>query len=111
MKKQLELYELVLLLKTASTGVETLERVDFYRDFLCTKGSQVLVKNHGTRALAYPIKGFETATNVQFIFPGNGALLKEVSTQVQRDEFVLRSLVNKLAENDVQETLEMFNSN
>jgi ribosomal protein S6 len=111
MKKQLELYELVLLLKSASAGIETLERVDFYRDFLRTKGSQVLVKNHGTRSLAYPIKGFETATNVQFIFPGNGDLLKQVTTQVQRDDFVLRSLINKLADNEVEETLEMFNSN
>ena len=62
-KKELELYELVLLLKFTAVEEATKERIDFYRDFIQEKGSQVMVKNHGKKTLAYPIKGFETATS------------------------------------------------
>ena len=44
MKKELELYELVLLLKFTSTEAETNERIQRYKDFLTERGSQVMVK-------------------------------------------------------------------
>ena len=62
MKKELELYELVLLLKFTATEGETNEKIQNYKEFLTARGSQVMVKNQGKRSLAYPIKGFETAT-------------------------------------------------
>ena len=47
MKKELQLYELVLLLKFTTTEQETNAKIDRYRDFFTEKGSQVMVKNHG----------------------------------------------------------------
>ena len=101
MKKELELYELVLLLKFTSTEVETNERIQRYKDFLVERGSQVMVKNQGKRSLAYPIKGFETATSVQFVYLGNGELIKLLNTELQRDEFILRSITTKLMDDNL----------
>ena len=47
MKKELELYELILLLKFTTTEEETIAKTTYYRDFLIGKGSQVLIKNQG----------------------------------------------------------------
>tara|TARA_B100000475_G_scaffold90234_1_gene65172 strand:+ start:988 stop:1311 length:324 start_codon:yes stop_codon:yes gene_type:complete len=102
-KKELELYELVLLLKFTAVEEATRERIDFYRDFLKEKGSQVMVKNHGKKSLAYPIKGFETATSVQIVYLGNDSLIKQLNTEIQRDGFVLRSLTTKLMDQGVAE--------
>ena len=96
MKKELELYELVLLLKFTSTEAETSEIIQRYKDFLIEKGSQVMVKNHGKRSLAYPINGFDTATSVQLVYLGNGEVIKQLNVEIQRDEFILRSITTKL---------------
>ena len=96
MKKELELYELILLLKFTSTEAETNEKIQRYKDFLTEKGSQVMVKNQGKRSLAYPIKGFDTATSVQLVYLGNGELIKQINTEIQRDETVLRAITTKL---------------
>ena len=96
MKKELELYELILLLKFTSTESETNDRIQRYKDFLTERGSQVMVKNQGKRSLAYPIKGFDTATSVQVVYLGNGDLVKQIGTEIQRDEFILRAITTKL---------------
>lgn len=103
MKKELELYELVFMFKFDSTDEETNIKIDAYRDFLTEKGSQVMVKNHGKRSLAYPIKGFSTATYIQMVFLGNGSLVNQMNQRIQRDQAVLRSIVTKLAESTLQE--------
>ena len=103
MSKEIELYELILLLKYTSPEAETTEKVEHYRDFLTEKGSQVMVKNHGKRSLSYPIKGFETATFIQLVYCGNGNLIKEISTQIKRDESVLRSITTKLQDENVSD--------
>ena len=105
-KKELELYELVLLFKFTTVDETTRERIEFYRDFIKEKGTQVMVKNHGKKSLAYPIKGFETATSVQLVYPGNDTLIKQINVEIQRDEFVLRGLTTKLMDQNVAE---MFN--
>jgi len=97
MKKELELYELILLLKFTTTEQETISKTEYYRDFLIEKGSQVLVKNQGKISLAYPIKGFDIATSIQFIFLGNGELIKQLNVEIQRDDVILRSINTKLA--------------
>jgi|TARA_B100000768_G_C11154739_1_gene321865 ribosomal protein S6 len=96
MKKELELYELILLFKFTSTEAETVEKIQAYKDFLTEKGSQVMVKNQGKRSLAYPIKNVETATAVQFVYLGNGELNKQLGVEIQRDEYVLRATTTKL---------------
>ena len=103
LKKELELYELVLLFKFTTVEEETRERIDFYRDFIVGKGSQVMVKNHGKKSLAYPIKGFETATSVQIVYLGNNNLINQISTEIQRDESVLRGVTTKLQDQSVAE--------
>ena len=103
LKKELELYELVLLFKFTTVEEETRERIDFYRDFIVGKGSQVMVKNHGKKSLAYPIKGFETATSVQIVYLGNNNLINQISTEIQRDESVLRGVTTKLKDQSVAE--------
>ena len=102
-KKELELYELVLLFKFTTVEDAKRERVDFYRDFINDKGTQVIVKNNGKKSLAYPIKGFETATSVQIVYLGNDALIRQINTEVQRDEFVLRGLTTKLMDQSIAE--------
>ena len=100
-KKELELYELVLLLKFTTVEEMTQKRINFYRDFIQEKGSQVMVKNHGKKSLAYPIKGFETATSLQIVYLGNDSLIKQINTEVLRDDFVLRSLTTKLIDQNL----------
>ena len=72
------------------------EKIQNYKEFLTARGSQVMVKNQGKRSLAYPIKGFETATSVQFVYLGNGDLIKALNVELQRDETVLRAITTKL---------------
>ena len=103
MKKELELYELVMLLNLTSTEQDTTNKIEFYRDFLVEKGSQVMVKNHGKVSLAYPIKGFDTATSIQVVYLGNGTLVKQLNTEIQRDESILRALTTKLQDKNVAE--------
>ena len=100
-KKELELYELVLLIKFTAVDGAVNERVDFYRDFIKDKGTQVMVKNNGKKSLAYTIKGFETATSVQFVYLGNDDLIRQINTQIQRDDFVLRGLTTKLMDQSI----------
>ena len=102
-KKELELYELVLLLKFTTVQETTREKINFYKDFIKDKGTQVMIKNHGKKSLAYPIKGFETATSVQVIYLGNDALIKQINVEIQRDDFVLRGLTTKLVDPNVAE--------
>ena len=100
MDKELELYELVLLMKLASEE-EILNKVDSYRTFFTEKGSQAMIKNMGKKSLAYPIKGFETATSLQIVYLGNDSLIKQINTEVLRDDFVLRSLTTKLIDQNL----------
>lgn len=102
-KKELELYELVLLLKFTTVEDTTRERLDFYKNFIKDKGSQVMVKNNGKKSLAYPIKGFEIATSIQIVYLGNDTLIRQINTEIQRDEFVLRGLTTKLMDQSVNE--------
>ena len=53
-----------------------------------------MVKNHGNRSLAYPIKGFDTASYIQFVYVGD--LIKQLNVEIQRDEFILRAITTKL---------------
>ena len=103
MKKELQLYELVLLLKFTTTEQETNAKINHYRDFFTEKGSQVMVKNHGKISLAYPIKGFDTATSIQLVYLGNGELIRQLNTQIQRDESILRSITTKLVDKNTPE--------
>ena len=103
-KKELELYELVLLFKFTTVEETTREKINFYRDFIKDKGTQVMVKNHGKKSLAYPIKGFEFATSAQFVYLGNDTLIRQINVELQRDEFVLRGLTTKLVDPAMMES-------
>ena len=106
-KKELEFYELILLFKFVTDEETTQQKIDFYRDFLKDKGTQVMVKNQGKKSLAYPIKGFEIATSIQIVYLGNDSLLRQLNTEIQRDEFVLRGLTTKLVDQSVTEMFTM----
>ena len=108
MTKELQIYELVLMLKN-SLDTETNEKIEFYRDFLTAKGSQVMVKNNGKKSLAYPIQGSETATFIQYVYCGNGDLNKELNVEIQRDESVLRAITTKLRQQDLVEPFAIAN--
>ncbi len=105
MKKELELYELILLLKYTSAE-DLSERLERYRNFLTEKGSQVMFKNHGKISLAYSVKGFDTATYVQIVYLGNGELIKQLNTEIQRDDFILRAVTTRLMDDNVSELFE-----
>ena len=95
------MYELILFFKVTSTEQELRAKIEQYRDFLTDKGSQVMIKNNGKISLAYPIKNFDTAMYIQVIYLGNGSLIKQLNTEIQRDESVLRSVTTKLLEDKV----------
>ena len=104
MKKELRIYELVLLFKINNTEQETTALIEEYRNFLTEKGSQVMIKNRGKTSLAYPIKDFDTAMDVQFIYLGNNDLIKELNVKIQRDTNVLRAITTKLLDQNLPET-------
>lgn len=108
MKTELQLYELILLLKFNLSEKEATEKLELYTNFLTEKGSQVVVQNHGKRALAYPIENFDTATYFQMVYLGNGELLKQLNTLLQRDESILRSVTTKLGNQNVSEMASNF---
>jgi ribosomal protein S6 len=95
-KKELQIYELTLLLKFTTVEKMTRERLDFYINFIKEKGSQVMIKNNGKTSLAYPIKGYDIGTSVQIVYLGNDTLFRQINTEIKRDEFVLRSLTTTL---------------
>jgi ribosomal protein S6 len=100
-KKELELYESIILFKFTTVEEITQERIDFYKNFFKGKGSQVMVKNNGQKVLAYPIKGFKTGTSVQFVYPGNDSLIRQLNIELQRDDFALRALTSQLMDRDI----------
>lgn len=105
MKKELELYELILLVKITSAE-ELSEKLEYYRNFLAVKGSQFMFKNHGKIALAYDIKGFSTASYFQIVYLGNGELTKQINKELQRDELILRTITTKLLVENVSEMVQ-----
>ena len=96
MQKELELYEILYLVRPNFTEQETVEKINYYQDFLTNKGSQVMVQNRGKRQLSYPIKGFETANFIQMVYLGNGDLVSALDKEIIRDTAVLRYLTTKL---------------
>lgn len=108
MEKELKMYELVLFFKVTLPEQELKTKIERYRDFLTDKGSQVMVKNNGKISLAYPIKNFDTAMYIQMIYLGNGNVINQLNTEIQRDDSILRSVTTKLLEQSVPE---MFVSN
>jgi ribosomal protein S6 len=103
MTEELKIYELVLFLKVTATEQELKDKIERYRDFLTEKGSQVMVKNNGKISLAYPIKNFDTAMYIQIIYLGNGSLIKQINTEIQRDNTILRAVTTKLLQQSVSE--------
>jgi|TARA_B110000444_G_scaffold253045_1_gene283248 small subunit ribosomal protein S6 len=97
MKKEVELYEIMYLLKPNFTDQELAKEIDLYKELLINEGSQVMVQNRGKRQLSYPIKGFETATYVQMLYLGNGELNKTLQRAIARDSSVLRHLTTKVS--------------
>ena len=103
MKKELGMYELILLLKFNSTEQNIAEKIDYYKKFLTEKGSQVMAKNCGKKSLAYMIKGFDSAVSVQLVFLGNGDIIKLLNTEIKRDETILRAVTTKLVDQNLSE--------
>ena len=96
MQKDLELYEVLYLVDPTFTEVELENKVDFYRDFLTQRGSQVMVQNRGKRSLSYNIKGFETATYIQMTYVANQKLIKSLDIEIRRDDAILRHLTTRV---------------
>jgi ribosomal protein S6 len=92
MEKDLELYEVLYLVDPTFTETELETKVDYYRDFLTQRGSQVMVQNRGKRSLSYNIKGFESATYIQMTYVGNQKLIKSLDVAISRDDSILRHL-------------------
>ena len=96
MKKEIELYEVIYLLKPNFTQQELLKKTDYYQNFLTAQGSLVMVQNRGKRTLSYPIEGFETATYIQMVYLGNGELVNTLNKEIQRDEGIIRNMTIRL---------------
>nr|YP_009550229.1 ribosomal protein S6 [Tisochrysis lutea]YP_009873622.1 ribosomal protein S6 [Isochrysis galbana]AUM82531.1 ribosomal protein S6 [Tisochrysis lutea]QKW88505.1 ribosomal protein S6 [Isochrysis galbana] len=96
MQKELELYEMLYLVDPSFTESELDSKTSFYRDFLISRGSQVMVQNRGKRSLSYKIRGCETANYIQMIYVGNQKLRENLNTTISRDSSVLRHLTTKI---------------
>ena len=94
MRKELELYEILILLDPNLIEVDN--KIEFYQEFLTSKGSKVMVQNQGRKGLSYAIKKFEAANFIQMVFLGNGQLIDLLNSTIRRDEQVLRHIVTKL---------------
>ena len=60
--------------------------IENYKDFLIGKGSQVMIKHNGRIFLENPIQKFDTATYIQIFYLSNSSLIKQINTEIQRDE-------------------------
>ena len=98
MKKEVELYEVIYLIKPSFTQDEITAKMDYYQTFLTQQGSQVMVQNRGKRSLSYPIKGFESANYIQMVYLGNGNLVANLNKEIKRDEGILRNITTRLPE-------------
>tara|TARA_B100000780_G_scaffold238654_1_gene180148 strand:- start:188 stop:496 length:309 start_codon:yes stop_codon:yes gene_type:complete len=98
MRKELELYEILILLDPNLVDTEVANKIQFYQEFLMSKGSKVMVQNQGRKGLSYAIKKFEAANFIQMVFLGNGQLVDLLNSTIRRDERVLRHIVTKLNE-------------
>ena len=98
MQKELELYEILYLVDPGFNETELEKKTEFYRDFLTSRGSQVMVQNRGKRGLSYKIKGCETASYIQMIYVGNQKLRTSLDVALGRDVSILRHLTTKITE-------------
>ena len=96
MKKEIELYEIIYLLKPNFTQQEISTKMEYYQNFLTQQGSQVMVQNRGKRSLSYPIKGFENANYIQMVYLGNGKIVNTLNQEIKRDETILRNITTRL---------------
>ena len=96
MAKEVELYEVIYLIKPSFTQDEITAKMDYYQTFLTQQGSQVMVQNRGKRSLSYPIKGFESANYIQMVYLGNGNLVANLNKEIKRDEGILRNITTRL---------------
>lgn len=96
MKKELKIYELTLFFKVNLNDLELKTKIEKYKELLIGKGSQVMIQNNGKISLAYPIQKFDTATYVQIFHLSNGSLIKQLNTEIQRDEEILRSVTTMI---------------
>ena len=87
MTKELQIYELVLFFKDSNLSKSKLKTIiENYKDFLIGKGSQVMIKHNGRIFLETPIQKFDTATYIQIFYLSNSSLIKQINTEIQRDE-------------------------
>ena len=103
MSDELNLYEQILFFEVTLPEDELKTKLDRYKEFLVTKGSQVMIKNNGKINLAYSIKNFDTAIYIQLTYLGNGELVKQLNTEINRDLSVLRAITTKLESNAIPE--------
>jgi ribosomal protein S6 len=95
MKKEIELYEIVLLIKPAFNQQEILDKINYYHLFLTNQGSRVISQNRGKKSLNYMIKGFDNAIYIQMYYLGNGQLVNALNKEFSRDESILRNITTK----------------
>jgi len=98
MQKELNLYEVLYLVKSTFTEEELSKKINFYKELILNAGSQVMLENRGKRQLSYQIQGLETANYIQMLCVGNGKLIQKLDSALARDETVLRYITTKLNE-------------
>ena len=103
MSNELNLYEQILFFEVTLPEEELKAKLDRYKEFLITKGSQVMIKNNGKINLAYSIKNFDTAIYIQLTYLGNGEVVKLLNTAINRDVNILRAVTTKLDSNALPE--------
>jgi len=95
-QKELNLYEIIYLVKSNYTDQELSTGIESYKDFITTSGSQVMIENRGKRRLSYPINGVETASYIQMLFLGNGNLVNKLNKRLGSDDSVIRHMTTCL---------------
>ena len=81
-----------------------------YKDFLIGKGAQIMFVQNRRIFFEDAIRTYSTkktnATYVQMLYLSNGSLIKQLNTEIQRDEEILRSVTTTILEQSIPDVFD-----
>lgn len=86
-------YEVIYVLKPDLSESSNLMLVNYYKSLILKNGGKnILVQHKGRRHLSYNVFQYYDGIYVQFVFEGNGFLIKTIEKSMRFDDNVLRYL-------------------
>jgi small subunit ribosomal protein S6 len=86
-------YETVFIMTPVLSDEQMKEAVSKFQDYLKAKGAEIVYEDHwGLRKLAYPIQKKSTGFFHLIEYKAEPSLIKDLETELKRDERLLRFL-------------------